>query len=143
MNAFQLDLYKDAVLKITRGYYQGNPVNAKPILLIAMLDGIDNDLLKNNKIVISDELIQLYKETHIRYNSKVTPFYKPFYYLQFDEFWHLRWIDKEDLKTLPNLKFLRCNVEYAYLDNALWDLLQDKETRDLFRQTIENYYLKI
>ena len=38
-------------------------------------------------------------------------------------------------------KLIRENVEYAYFDNALWDLVQDQEMRNHFRTIIENCYL--
>ena len=32
------------------------------------------------------------------------------------------------------------NVEYAYLDNALWDLLQDKDIRELMKSEIIRFF---
>lgn len=37
-------------------------------------------------------------------------------------------------------KFIRDNVEYAYLDNALWDLLQDKDIRELMKSEIVRFF---
>ncbi len=32
------------------------------------------------------------------------------------------------------------NVEYAFLDNALWDILQDRETRELLKNEIIRFF---
>ena len=45
-------------------------------------------------------------------------------------------------KKAPSAKFIRDNIEYAYLDNTLWDLLQDVETREYFKERIINAYLQ-
>jgi putative restriction endonuclease len=72
----------------------------------------------------------------------VTPFFKPFYYLQFDGFWHLKG-KTDNVKTdRPSPKFLRENIDYAYLDNALWDLLQEASIREHFKLIIESHHLK-
>lgn len=54
-----------------------------------------------------------------------------------EPFYHIKWKKQQDrLPHDSSSKFIRENVEYAYFDNALWDLLQDKETRDYFRESI-------
>ncbi|WP_307768722.1 hypothetical protein [uncultured Bacteroides sp.] len=35
---------------------------------------------------------------------------------------------------------MKDNVEYAYLDNALWDLLQDKDIRELMKSEIIRFF---
>ena len=42
----------------------------------------------------------------------------------------------------PSPKFIKENIEYAFLDDGLWDLLQDKSVRNGFRELIISYYLK-
>jgi len=63
--------------------------------------------------------------------------HKPFNYLQSDGFWHIQ------MKTtipLQSAKAIRDNVEYAFLDNALWDILQDRETRELLKNEIIRFF---
>ncbi len=44
--------------------------------------------------------------------------------------------------TIPfsKAKAIRDNVEYAYLDNALWDLLQEKDIRELVKSEIMRFF---
>ena len=64
--------------------------------------------------------------------------YKPFNYMQNDGFWHCQMTDA----TIPlhSAKAIRDNVEYAYLDNALWDLLQEKDIRELVKSEIIRFF---
>lgn len=41
----------------------------------------------------------------------------------------------------PSAKLLRDDACYGYLDNALWDLLQDEELRKYFEDQIISYFL--
>lgn len=138
----KISLYRDSILKMTCGTYHGTVIKAKPILLGVVLSAIDDGLITENKIPLSNEIIELYKRAYSTYGGKITPFFKPYYYLQYEEFWHLKWKVREDKALRPGLTMLRENVEYAYLDNELWELLQDETIRNEFRSVIENYYLK-
>lgn len=142
INSIQVLTYHDILRSIKRGSYKGIFINAKPLLIMAVIDAIDRSLLSDNKILFDKSLEDIYKETCLRYDFPVTPFFKPFYYLSYDEFWHLKWKTVAYNEQHPSPKFLRENIEYASLDNILWDLLQDQETRDYFRKSIEDYYLK-
>jgi len=141
INSIQIEMYRDILLSINRGTYQGRPINAKPLLLLAIFDAIECKKIANNKIFF-DPMESVYSEVSKEQGAKKTPLFKPYYYLQFDQVLHLHWKTKPYDEKHPSTKFIRDNIDYAYLDNALWDLLQDKETRDYFRKTIEDYYLK-
>ena len=41
-----------------------------------------------------------------------------------------------------NNRFVKDNIEYALLDNALWDILQDNQQREYIKELIINTYLK-
>lgn len=140
--SIQVQIYHDILLSVKRGSYKGKPINAKPLLLLAALEAIEKQVVLENQFYFSAELEDIYKEISSLNNLPITPFFKPFYYLSYDEFWHLKWKSVAYNERHPSPNFLRSNIEYAYLDGALWDLLQDKETRDYFRKAIEDYYLK-
>lgn len=133
--------YYDILRSIRRGSYRGEVINAKPLLVLSVIALIENGIIKNNKIYYTKDLEIVFKKMAQTWDCRVTPLFKPFYYLTYDGFWHLRW--KTDIynEQHPSPKFLRENIEYAFLDNALWDLLQDEESRNYFRKCIEDYYL--
>lgn len=67
-----------------------------------------------------------------------SPIY-PYYYLKGEEFYYL--IGSHYPKT-PSAKFLRENVEYASLDDDLWQLLQDEGARNEIKEAIISYFIE-
>jgi putative restriction endonuclease len=65
--------------------------------------------------------------------------------LNAEEFYHIKWnagVVPSRQAQSPSGKFLTENVDYAYLDDTLWELLQDKEIREEFKEAIITHYLK-
>lgn len=140
----KLQYYRVILLQTKRGNSKGILINAKPILLIALFDCIEKGLIGNNKILFEDKLQQGYENFYRIYEPErpITPFYKPFFHLQTDGYWHLYWNNCTERKA-KSAKYLRDNVKYASLDNALWDLLQDTEARNILRDAVISYFLTL
>ncbi|MBO5614531.1 MAG: hypothetical protein J5932_00215 [Prevotella sp.] len=103
---------------------------------------IEKDFVHDNCIYFDKVSEEFYKKISATYGEAITPFFKPFYYLQFDGFWHLKG-KRDNVKTnRPSPRFIRENIEYAFLDNALWDLLQEASIREHFKLIIESHHLK-
>lgn len=141
-NTIQRDLYSDIIRKIRCGSYHGKTIKAKPILLYSIINMIESGIVVNNRIPFDPCTENAYKETFVLFGLSTTPFFKPYFYLQFDELWHLEWNSGKIETDKISAKLIRENVKYAYLDNALWDLLQEQEMRDYFRELIETHYLQ-
>jgi len=138
----KLQYYRTVLTQTKRGIGRGKIINAKPILLIALFDLIERGVVNNNKILFDSELMKSYENHYSLYEPErqITPFCKPFFYLQSDGYWHLSWNNNTE-KAVVSAKFLRENIKYASLDNALWDLLQDTEARNFLREAVINYFL--
>lgn len=108
----------------------------KPILILSIVEQIRREVIKTNEIRLSPELIQ----TFLKYWSYLGSFNhnpdisRPFFHMKSGKFWHL-WANpgyvkllssKEKLKTLAEVKRA---VKYAYLNEELFDFLQDPITR--------------
>lgn len=142
-NNILLNYYRDLLLKINRGVSAGGiKINAKPILIISIIDMIAEGILTNNKIYYPD-IKPIYSQTHKFFQpEKVeTPLYKPFFHLANEPFYHLNWINKFKYNNSISAKIIRDHVEYAYLDNALWDLLQEPHVRNQLRETLVAHFL--
>lgn len=132
--------YKNLVLSMTLYRRHGKDNIAKPILLLAIIDGISNGYLIGNHITFTDELVAKYNSLFHSFSSDpITPCIYPFYYLNNDNFYYIK---GPTTRKTPSAKFLRENVEYAALDDELWDLLQDADTREEFKQSIIAHFLK-
>ena len=138
-----LSYYITLVFQIKRGNYRGRVYNAKPIFLLFILDQIEKKVIKNNRIyflrLVSDNSYKIFSR---QYTGNVpTAIQYPFYHLKNEPFWHLDWKEgKEITIDTPSAKFIRDNINYAHLDNALWDLLQDAENRERLREAIVKHF---
>lgn len=155
MSQDDLLAYKDALMKTHRGNNGGIFSNAKPLLLIAIIDAIDVGIIIENKIFFDNtELENIYKKLFvscdknydgpISSNLKITPYQMPFFHLNQETYYHIKW--KEGLKppaqaNSPSRKYLKGNVQYAYLDDKLWNILLDKGNRSLLRESIVNKFI--
>lgn len=141
------DYYKNVLLSISRGYHKGVPSNAKIMYLLAIMKGIERGILLGNRFNYEPQLIALYKETCEEYepNKVATLFYKPFYHSKGEQYYVLRLKTGAQIPAkshTPSTKFLREQVEYAALDEELWDLLQDAEIREEYRQALIRRFLQ-
>ena len=132
----QLNYYKTEILQTRLGQSINGTCFAKPILLYVLIDLIEENILKDNKIKI-EKICNIYKSYLQKEKLDYVPVAYPFYYLKNDGYWHLKW--KNDIiiqKKTPSYKFIMDNVEYAYFDELLWKLLQDKSSRDEIKKTL-------
>ena len=118
---------KFATLNVNKNHGVSAP--HKPILLLSVIELIEQQKIQNNQICLSPELIA----TFLKYwSALVTTQHQstialPFFHLKGDKFWHLApsmSYEGNLLSIKPSLSALRSAVRYAYLDDALFELLQ-------------------
>ncbi len=136
----KISYYKYLLLSMNVARYHGQINIAKPIMILSILQGIEDGSIKANRILYSESLINTYNTLFKKYSeSSITSSVYPYYYLGSEEFYFIK---GRKAQTTPSAKFLRENVEYACLDDDLWDLLQDPETRNELRDAIIDYFIK-
>ena len=117
----------------------------KPALLLAVLEGIEEGLIRDNRVEITPELIAAFKAyCHLlrpgpEYSG--CPFQLPFFHLRSSGFWHLHARPGQDLvltssKSVRSFGHLRDVIAFASLDAELWDLLLQPVTREEIRQAL-------
>lgn len=142
--SLQSDYYKTALLQVKRGNYRGQVSNAKTYYLLSILEGIDKGLFTENEIKFDKKTAELYEAICHRYADIVTPFAKPYFHLSSSLFYHIKWNDGikiDSYAKTPSGKFLKENSEFAYLDETLWNLLQETEYRTEIKQLIIKAFL--
>lgn len=119
-----------SALNVSSSRKRGN-AHYKPILILSVIDLIARDIITNNQIPVSDELINTFERY---WNLLASTSYKgglhyPFFHLQTEGFWYLRF--KPDFNGLQpkTTNKLRMAVDYAYLDSELFELLKDEASR--------------
>ena len=136
----QLQIYKEMALSMHCHKGKGAILPAKPLLLIGLCYAIEAGHVGDNRVSV-DELEAQYRLLQGKYGV-TTPFNYPTYFLASEPFYHIKWKGEKIVTKAPSAAMLRTNVDYIYLDNALWDVLQDKSALNSFRTSIEDYYLK-
>lgn len=139
MNQFLVSFYKDAFSSLHCSICKGKVNVAKPLLLLSIMELI-GDSVQSNRFEIQS-IKEKYEELQKQY-AATTPYQYPLYFLENEDFFHLKW-KKTRIKThTPSAKLIRENIEYAFLDNALWDLLQEQQMREDFHTLVINNFLK-
>lgn len=119
-----------AELNVSNSRKRGN-AQYKPILLLSVIDLIARGIITTNEIPVSDELIQTFERY---WNVIGSPSYKgglhyPFLHLQNEGFWYLKFKPKFNGLQPKTINKLKEAVEYAYLENELFNFLQDEFCR--------------
>jgi len=117
----------------------------KPALLLAVLEGVDEGLIWDNRIAITPELIAAFK-AYCQLLSPgpeyaAYPFQLPFFHLQSSGFWHLQAKPGRELiltssRSVRSFGHLREVIAYAWLDAPLWELVQQPVAREDIRQAL-------
>lgn len=120
----------------------------KPILLLSVIEHIQKKQIQENKIFLQPQLIQTFLKywVYLGSNNHNPDISKPFFFMKSGKFWHL-WPNpkyanilssKVKLKTFAEVKRA---IKFAYLDEDLFDLLQQPTSRDnLLRVLVSRWF---
>ena len=117
----------------------------KPILLLSVIDLVEQGTLRHNRIFLSPELIATFLKfwSQLGSDSHHSNIALPFFHLRGDGFWHFKSnlgyekaITSQDKAGTINT--LRQAIHYAYLDNELFELLQEPSSRYSLVSTLIN-----
>lgn len=133
-------------MSIRQAKIRGEVIVAKPVLMLALIDGIESGVFINNRFALNEWLEEHYLSLMRHYTrssqfDKPTDINNPFWHLSTDGFWHLQLKIKEEMSMTPSKAWLKENVNYACFDDDLWVLLQNKEWRTRFRDFIVEHKL--
>lgn len=108
---------------------------AKPVLLLALIKGIESGVFTVNRIEY-EAIAEIYESVFKQYadmakQSEYTPPFHPFYHLHTSRFWHLNPLTPHAAVSTSSASaaWLHNNVDCAYIDQSLWNLLQQKDYR--------------
>lgn len=139
--------YTRQIINIRQAKIQGETIVAKPVLLLALIDGIEEGVFIENRITLNDWLVKRYGTLMRKYTRDsifdgFASINNPFWHLETDGFWHLYFQGERFKKgQTPSTAWLKENVGFAYFDEALWILLQNKVWRMQLRDYIIEHKL--
>jgi len=138
--------YTKCIMNIRQAKIRGEVIVAKPVLLLAIIDGIGTDEILANEIMLTEWLESRYVMLIQQYMKssqfdKPTDISNPYWHLQGDGFWHLQCLEEPQEGVTPSKRWLKEKVSYAYFDDDLWLLLQNKVWRLKLRDYIVEHKL--
>ena len=139
--------YCKGIESVRQKRINGETIVAKPVLMVTLIDSIDANVFMNNQFVLNDWIEERYKKLMQKFAKDsqfdgTTGIEKPFWHLESDGFWHLNYQGERLSKgRTPSKAWLKDNVEFAYFDEALWILLQNKVWRTKLRDYIIEHKL--
>ena len=103
--------YTKRIMSIRQAKIRGEIIVAKPVLLLAIIDGISIDMFSDNMFCLTDWLEARYVMLMQQYMKgsqfdKPTDISNPFWHLQTDGFWHLQYVNALLLQNAG------CKTEY-------------------------------
>ena len=142
-----LALYEDKFSRLNVGRVGGHERPHKPVMLLALLDLFAQRTFRENRVTFSPELLELFAEYFAvvrEEGDRETPI-NPFFYLRGDGFWHHHPRPGQEaalgaLQSPPGVKGFLAISDYAYLDDALFLMLQHRENRAALREALITRY---
>ena len=138
--------YTDRIMTIRQAKIRGEVIVAKPVLMLALIDGIEEGVFNSNNFTLNEWLEKHYSTLMLEYTrnsqfDKPADIANPYWHLVTDGFWHLQLKTKAENGITPSRAWLKENASKAYFDEDLWILLQSKEWRARLREYIIEHKL--
>ena len=161
----ELRHYIDAFSSLHTAKVKGHKAPHKAVLLLAIIELIEEELIMTPYIDLSDELVERFNDIWHKYlgtSAIFTPdICKPYFHMQHESFWRLvennevvcgmtaepnPWVQaKKEQKDLPKGSYsvqAMCRAfAYAEIDEMLFQLLQNADARAILRVILINTYL--
>lgn len=122
---------------------QDNNIMTSLVLLLALIDAIEAGIFTGNEFVLNNWLEERYNSLISLYNKgtqlKAVDIMEPFWHLEMNNFWYLIHLSEHQTKVkTPSKIRTKEKVEFAFLNDSFWYILQEKEWRDKLRTFISN-----
>ncbi|NBC26465.1 MAG: hypothetical protein GVY08_06370 [Bacteroidetes bacterium] len=115
----------------------------KPFLLLSILDRIEQSAIQDHRIELTQELTDTFFTywNAIMGENKITTIALPFYHMQSEPFWELRYREgKKAYKSSPSLGGLLDRVAFAMIEPALFDKMNQSAEREKIRLLLVKHY---
>ena len=146
-NASYVEIFRN----LSTGVQNGKKLPHKAVLLLSILKLIENGTITENKIHLNKTIANTFASTWGDYlhNSKIPSVWIPFWYMKCESFWHFKALEDENiLQNLlcfaghPSVGQMRNVIKYAYVDEQLFSLIQDREDNSKLKEALIDTYLR-
>ena len=146
-NASYVEIFRN----LSTGVQNGKKLPHKAVLLLSILTLVENVTITENKIHLNKTIANTFASTWGDYlhNSKIPSVWIPFWYMKSEPFWHFKALADENLlQNLlcfaghPSVGQMRNVIKYAYVDEQLFSLMQDREESSKLKKALTETYLR-
>ena len=146
-NASYVEIFRN----LSTGVQNGKKLPHKAVLLLSILTLVENVTITENKIHLDKIIANTFASTWGEYlhNTKTPSVWIPFWYMKSEPFWHFKALaDENILQNLlcfaghPSVGQMRNVIKYAYVDEQLFSLMQDREERLKLKKALIETYLR-
>jgi putative restriction endonuclease len=141
--AESLKTYISKFQRLKQGNTEYGKAPHKPVLLLAVINQMEKGYITENRLYLTPDWVAEFIETfHLLVHTGNRPeFSLPFYHLTGEKFWHLMPKSDQILRGyVKSLNVVNEIIDYAYLDEALFELLQKPDTRQILKHTLLDTY---
>lgn len=144
-----ISFYQHAFTHLRRASQHGGAPH-KPVLLLAVIKGFENELFRSDKLYITPEFVGLFRSIWHNYVDSphhIMRFYLPYFHLKNEkaDFWNLvpklgyeSWVMSNNI--IRSFNKLKKAVDYVRIDKELVELLQRSDTRETLKKSIVDKY---
>lgn len=145
-NASYVEIFRN----LSTGVQNGKKLPHKAVLLLSILTLVENVTITENKIHLDKIIANTFASTWGEYlhNTKTPSVWIPFWYMKSEPFWHFKALaDENILQNLlcfaghPSVGQMRSVIKYAYVDEELFSLMQDRDERSKLKEALIETYL--
>lgn len=146
-NASYVEIFRN----LSTGVQNGKKLPHKAVLLLSILTLVENVTITENKIHLDKIIANTFASTWGEYlhNTKTPSVWIPFWYMKSEPFWHFKALaDENILQNLlcfaghPSVGQMRNVIKYAYVDEQLFSLMQDREESSKLKKALTETYLR-
>jgi predicted restriction endonuclease len=143
--------YVDTFRNLSTGVQNGKKLPHKAVLLLSILNLVDNGTIAENIIHLDKTIANSFASTWGDYlhNNKIPSVWVPFWYMKSEPFWHFKALEDENiLQNLlcfaghPSVGQMRSVIKYAYVDEKLFSLMQDRSESSKMKEALIETYLR-
>ena len=117
----------------------------KPLLLLAIMDLIEEDIIHSPQIELTEALETAFKWNYDFYALNITHFKPvigtPFYHMSYEPFWNLVPTEPGITPRTTAVSTLRKHYKYAEIDQELFEQMSNPNARHHFREVLIKTYL--
>ena len=121
----------------------------KALLLIAICNNIEKELIDSNVIYLTDELLMEFADVCIEYMGTASSYNIaiPYYYMNNEPFWNLipnEGVTYDDIESIkePTYDIIENRINCAMIDELLFTILQVKDNSDSLKKVLIDKYIQ-